>query len=172
MELISFDEASRRLSLSRRSYLGIREIPVERIVGSVDRSVDFDRDFSPRRRLSRDRLASLRSAFPDGDVPAIDVFEVGGAYFVEDGHHRVALARERGADYIDADVTRLETDYVTKPPRVIPTDDGANPATISIGLHPLLRNLSCPCAVGSRDSHWRLYGRPPGQRLAGRSVHR
>jgi hypothetical protein len=79
MELISFDEASRRLSLSRRSYLGIREIPVERIVGSVDRSVDFDRDFSPRRRLSRDRLASLRSAFPDGDVPAIEVFEVGGA---------------------------------------------------------------------------------------------
>ena len=115
MELISFDEASRRLSLSRRSYLGIREIPVERIVGSVDRSVDFDRDFSPRRRLSRDRLANLRSAFPDGDVPAIDVFEVGGAYFVEDGHHRVALARERGADYIDADVTRLETDYEVGP---------------------------------------------------------
>jgi hypothetical protein len=48
-------------------------------------------------------------------VPAIDVFEVGGAYFVEDGHHRVALARERGADSIDAEVTRLQTDYEIRP---------------------------------------------------------
>jgi hypothetical protein len=124
MELITFDEANRRLGLSRRSYLGIREIPIERIVGSVDRSADFGRDFSPRRGLSRSRLASLRSAFPDGDVPAISVFEVGGAYFVEgqppptsskDSHHRVALARERGADYIDAEVTRLQTDYEIGP---------------------------------------------------------
>jgi hypothetical protein len=44
-------------------------------------------------------------------MPAINVFEVGGGYFVEDGNHRVALARERGADYIDAEVTRLGTWY-------------------------------------------------------------
>ena len=48
-------------------------------------------------------------------MPAINVFEVGGAYFVEDGHHRVALARERGADFIDAEVTRLETSYEIGP---------------------------------------------------------
>ena len=48
-------------------------------------------------------------------MPAIDVFEVGGAYFVEDGHHRVALARERGADFIDAEVTRLQTNYEIGP---------------------------------------------------------
>ena len=44
---------------------------------------------------------SLRAAFPDGVMPAITVFEVGGAHFVEDGHHRVALARD--ADFIDAE---------------------------------------------------------------------
>ncbi len=115
MQLIPLDEVSRRLALSRRSYLGLQVIPVERIVGSVDRSDDFRRDFRPQRRLSRGRLASLWSAFPDGDLPAITVFEVGGAYFVEDGHHRVALARERGADYIDAEVTRLETSYEIGP---------------------------------------------------------
>jgi len=113
--LIPFDEASRRLRLSRRRYLGIQEIPIDRIVGSVDRSADFDRDFSPRRGLSRSRLANLRSAFGDGAMPAIDVFEVGGAYFVEDGHHRVALARERGAEYIDAVVTRFETNFEVGP---------------------------------------------------------
>jgi hypothetical protein len=113
--LLPFDEASRRLRVSGRSYLGVREIPLERIVGSVDRSADFDRDFKPQRGLSRRRLASLRSAFPDGDLPAIDVFEVGGAYFVEDGHHRVALARERRATFIDAAVTRLRTSYEIGP---------------------------------------------------------
>ena len=113
--LIPFDEASRRLRVSGQSYLGVREIPIERIVGSVDRTADFDRDFKPRRRLSRSRLAGLRSAFPDGDMPAIDVFEVGGAYFIEDGHHRVALARERRADFIDAEVTRLQTNYEIGP---------------------------------------------------------
>jgi hypothetical protein len=110
-DLIPFDEASRRLLVSGRSYLGVQEIPVECIVGSVDRSEDFDRSFRPRRRLSRARLASLREAFPDGVMPAITAFEVGGAYFVEDGHHRVALARERRAEYIDAEVTRLHTNY-------------------------------------------------------------
>jgi hypothetical protein len=63
VELIPFDEASRRLRVSGRSYLGIQEIPIDRIVGSVDRSADFGRDFKPQRRLSRSRMASLRSAF-------------------------------------------------------------------------------------------------------------
>jgi hypothetical protein len=114
-DLIPFDEASRRLRVSGRSYLGIREIPMEQIVGSVDREHDFDRSFRPRRGLSRSRLNSLRAAFPEGVMPAISVFELGGAYWVEDGHHRVALARERGAEFIDAEVTRLQTNYEVGP---------------------------------------------------------
>ncbi|MDQ1512370.1 MAG: hypothetical protein QOC59_212 [Microbacteriaceae bacterium] len=115
MSLIGLDEASRRLRVTGRSYQGMQEIRVDRIVGSVDRVEDFDRDFRPRRTLSRRRLDSLRAAFPGGDLPAIDVFEVGGAYFVEDGHHRVALARERGAEFLDAQVTRLRTNYRVGP---------------------------------------------------------
>jgi hypothetical protein len=113
--LIPFEEASRRLPVSGQSYLGIREIPVARIVGSVDRSDDFDRGGKPRRALSRSRLQSLRSAFKDGGMPAIKVFELGGGYFIEDGHHRVALAREAGAEFIDAEVTHLRTNYEIGP---------------------------------------------------------
>jgi hypothetical protein len=109
----STSEQPRRVS--GQAYLGVREIPLDRIVGSVDRSDDFDRGFRPRRRLSRSRLASLRSAFRDVGLPAIQVFEIGGAYFVEDGHHRVALAREQRADFIDAEVTRLQTNYEVGP---------------------------------------------------------
>ena len=60
-------------------------------------------------------MASLRAGFPSGDLPPIEAYEVGGAYFVADGHHRVALAMQRGADYIDAEVTRLETNYEIGP---------------------------------------------------------
>jgi hypothetical protein len=113
MELLPLDEVRRRLKIVGQSYGGVREIPVERIVGSVDRSADFDRDFKTRR--SRSRLAALRTAFPDGDMPAIEVYEVGGLFFVSDGHHRVALARERGAMFIDAEVTCLHTNYALPP---------------------------------------------------------
>ena len=115
MGLIPFDEASRILRVVGQSSLGVREIPIARIIGSVDSSRDFDRNFRPQRGISQSRLASLRSAYPDGGMPAIDVFEVGGAYFVEDGHHRVALARERRAEFIDAQVTRLQTNYEIGP---------------------------------------------------------
>jgi hypothetical protein len=115
MGLLPLDEVRRRLGVTGQAYGGLRAIPVQRIVGSVDRSHDFGPGFTTRRPLSRKRLASLRAAFPDGDLPPIDVYEVGGAYFVADGHHRVALARERGTEFLDADVTVLRTSYELPP---------------------------------------------------------
>jgi hypothetical protein len=115
MDLLPFDEARQRLRVVGQSYVGIRPIPVVRIVGSLDRNADFDRSFRPSRGLSRARLASLRSAFPDGQMPPIEVHELGGAYFVADGHHRIALAREREAEFIDAEITRLRTNYEVGP---------------------------------------------------------
>jgi len=115
MGLLPLDEVRRRLRITGQSYAGVRPVALERIVGSVDRSADFGRDFRARRSLSRPRLAALRAAFPDGDLPPIEVVEVGGLFFVSDGHHRVALAHETGADFIDAEVTRLHTNYELPP---------------------------------------------------------
>jgi hypothetical protein len=116
VDLLALEEVQRRLRITGQSYAGVRPIEVARIVGSLDRTSDFDRDFRPRRRLSAQRLASLREAFPDGGaMPPIEAYEVGGAYFVADGHHRVALARERSADYIDADLTQLATNHEIGP---------------------------------------------------------
>ena len=115
MGLLPFDEVRRRLKAAGQSYAGVRAIPLDRIVGSVDRSQDFGRDFRSRRSLSKARLASLRERFPDGGWPPIEVYEVGGLFFVSDGHHRVALAHERGGDFVDAEVTRLNTSYELPP---------------------------------------------------------
>src|SRR6266498_1846443 len=113
--LLPFAEVRRTLGLVDQSYVGVRPIPVDRILGSLDRTVDFDRDFRPRSSHLESRLRSLREAYPAGDFPPITVYEVGGAYFVVDGHHRVALSRELGQTFIDADVVRLATEYDLDP---------------------------------------------------------
>jgi hypothetical protein len=114
-DLLPLDEVQRRLRVVGQSYAGIRPIEVSRIIGSVDRSLDFDRCFTPRLPGSAQRMASLRAGFPHGDLPPIEAYEVGGAYFVADGHHRVALAMQRGADFIDAELTHLETNFEIGP---------------------------------------------------------
>jgi hypothetical protein len=105
--LLDLDDVVRRLRPSSRSYVGIRPIEVAKIVGTESRTHDFDRDFKPLRPVLRDRLRRLASAFPGAEFAPIVVQQVGDAYFVVDGHHRVALARRRGMDTIDAEVLRL-----------------------------------------------------------------
>src|SRR6476469_97663 len=63
-------------------YVGLREIPIDQIVGSVDRSVDFDRLFRTRRKDLRRRMDALKAAFGDRPLPPITVYEAGGLYFV------------------------------------------------------------------------------------------
>jgi hypothetical protein len=113
--LIPLDDVSGRLGLKSQSYVGFRPIPIERIIGTVDRDHDFDREFRPRRGQIGQRLAGVRGAFPAGDFPPISVFDIGGSYFVSDGHKRVAAARQMGIASIDAEVIRLETGYEFPP---------------------------------------------------------
>ena len=116
MDLLGLDDVRDKLRIVGQLYGGVHPIAVSRVIGSLGRPSDFDRDFRPRFRFSQERLAGLRAAFPpDAGMPAIEVHEAGGAYFVADGHHRVALARERGADYIDAEITHLITNYEIPP---------------------------------------------------------
>jgi hypothetical protein len=108
-DLLPLDEVSRRLRAFEQSYLGIMPIEVSRIVGTVDRGGEFDRDFLPRRRRVEDRWRRVEEAFPEGDFPPIQVYRLGEAYFVIDGHHRVAIARQRRMSHIDAEVTELRS---------------------------------------------------------------
>jgi hypothetical protein len=109
--LLDLDGVKQALGLVEQSALGIRAIPVDHIVGTVGRGGDFDRCFHPLRTKLGDRMSRVREAFPDGDFPSIDVFQIDEAYFVSDGHHRVALARHLGVEYIDAVVTQIHGPY-------------------------------------------------------------
>jgi hypothetical protein len=107
--LLSLDEVSRRLGALEQTYAGIRPIPVDGIVGTVSRVDDFDRDFLPKRSKIQERWQQVEESWPDGDFPPIVVYEIDGRYFVVDGHHRVAIAKQRGIEMIDAEVTQLRS---------------------------------------------------------------
>jgi hypothetical protein len=106
-DLLPLDEATQRLRPFARRHVGLRAIPVSRIVGTDSRGADFDRDFLPRRPEIGPRWRGVEAAFPDGGFPPIAVYQLGEAYFIIDGHHRVAIARQRRMEAIDAEVTEL-----------------------------------------------------------------
>ena len=110
-QLVDFEDLRERLHLYQQAYLGIRPIRVDKIVGSVSRAEDFDRDFLPRTDHIRKRWMQLERAFPDSNFPPIQVYKVRDLYFVSDGHHRVGIARQRGVDFLDAEITEVSTSY-------------------------------------------------------------
>jgi hypothetical protein len=92
-------------ALVRRSAgrAGVREIPVEAIVGTFDpgRARQFDRAFGPNERTRRRWL----SVWMADDLPPISVVQLGKTYALLDGHHRVSVAVARGASTIPAIVS-------------------------------------------------------------------
>ncbi len=110
-ELLPLDEVTKRLRPFARRYVGLRPIPVANVVGTDSRVRDFDRGFLPRRPDIGERWRRVEHAFPDGAFPPIVVYQLGDAYFVIDGHHRVAIARQRGMEMIDAEVTELSAQW-------------------------------------------------------------
>lgn len=104
-ELISFHEVRRRFKPEGESYRGMQEAPVRQIIGSFDRFRDFDRAFLPRQAHSASRWKNIDRAFhTDVRLPPVQLYKVGDVYFVKDGNHRVSVARERGVEFIDAEV--------------------------------------------------------------------
>ena len=108
-ELLPFDEVRKNLPMKGQHYIGLKQIPINQVVGSVGRYHDFDRAFLPRFQSSGGRWMSIDEAhLQDIGLPAIEVYQIGSAYFVKDGNHRVSVARERGQVFIDAAVTEIE----------------------------------------------------------------
>ena len=109
-DLLSFYEVTSLIKPKSETYLGMRTIPVDRIIGSEGRYHDFSAAFFPKRELLRNRWESIDSAMI-GDVilPPISVYSLGGYYFVRDGNHRVSVAKSKGVEFIDAEVVELDS---------------------------------------------------------------
>jgi len=85
-----------------RKLIGVQEIPVEQIVGTLGRHSDFDHQFRPLKKSLRDRWINVYLTFESDGWSPILVHKVGDNYYVEDGHHRVSVARSLGMAFIQA----------------------------------------------------------------------
>ncbi|MDQ2683099.1 MAG: transcriptional regulator [Chloroflexota bacterium] len=104
-QLLSFHEVRSRFKPEGEFYRGMQEVPIRKIVGSMDRFRDFDRAFLPRHAHSAGRWQNVDRAFhQDVRLPPVQLYQVGDVYFVKDGNHRVSVGRERGVEFIDAEV--------------------------------------------------------------------
>jgi hypothetical protein len=107
-QLLSFEDIRARLRLREESYRGLQTIALEQIVGSVGRYTDFTATFLPRNKVNRDRWTRIYAETVGGmGLPPIEVYQVGEAYFVRDGNHRVSVARSLNNHVIQAYVTEL-----------------------------------------------------------------
>jgi hypothetical protein len=108
--LLPFDEVVGALGHRGEQSLGLRQVPLDDIVGSVDRTTGFDRHFRPTSDLARHRFERLAAAVRRGEhLPPVDLYQVGEVYFVKDGHHRIAVMQALGHDVIDAWVVLVRT---------------------------------------------------------------
>ncbi|MCA9972668.1 MAG: universal stress protein, partial [Anaerolineales bacterium] len=84
------------------------DIPLDAIIGSVGRYGDFTRSFLPRSDSMKQRWAAVKTLATSGEGwPPIQVYQLGSAYFVLDGNHRVSVARQLGMRTIQAYVTEV-----------------------------------------------------------------
>ena len=106
--LPSVEEVLEAAGRQGRAYVGIQEIPVDRIVGTASaqtKATEFDPEFLPISRRLRDRWTRIYREMVEGEeLPPIDVYKVGENYYVIDGHNRVSVSRALGRPTINARV--------------------------------------------------------------------
>lgn len=121
VDLLPFEEVREKLRLRSVVDRGVVEIPIDRIVGSFGREREFNRAFLPRTESLRRRWQKIHDqALGLAGFPSIELFQVGDAFFVLDGHHRVSVARALGAPTIEAHVREWETDVTIGPDDSVP----------------------------------------------------
>jgi len=115
-KLLSLNDVREILKPRNEVYRGMQAVPISQIVGSEGRYRDFNKYFLPRREFLRNRWEQVDMAqIRDIPLPAIQLYEIGGVYFVRDGNHRVSVVRSQGGEAIDAEVTSLSTEIEIKP---------------------------------------------------------
>ena len=116
--LLSLNDVKKILKPKNEVYVGLKTVPIKKIVGSEGRYNDFDNHFLPRSNELKQRWVNVDQAhLSDIILPPIQLYELGGLYFVRDGNHRVSVAKAQGVEFIDAEVISLQSE-VQLPPDV------------------------------------------------------
>jgi DNA-binding Lrp family transcriptional regulator len=88
--------------------LGTRPVRLDRIIGSVGRYRDFDSSFQLKDHLPHEKLESVKKMMREGKpISPVELYQLKDAYYVLDGHHRVAAAKEFGFKEIEARIVQV-----------------------------------------------------------------
>ncbi len=99
----NFNELQESEQAFKYQKKGMQSVPLQQIVGSVRRYNDFDNKFRLKQHLPHDRLNSIKKAMEAGKpLPPVDLYQIKDEYYVLDGNHRVAAAKEFGFNEINA----------------------------------------------------------------------
>jgi hypothetical protein len=108
--LLPFSAVRSELIQQNPFYRGVQQIPVDSIIGSVGRYTAFTRHFLPLTDSLRERWINVDALATTTGWPPIELYQVGNAYFVKDGNHRVSVARQIEAPTIEAHVWEYPAD--------------------------------------------------------------
>ena len=125
----SFEQEVEAAGVAGRADGGMRIIPAAKIVGSVGRAQNLRSDFFYKTgKAITGRFVRIGQAMQAGTIlPPIEVYKAKlprkqageekavTEYYVVDGHHRVAMAKKLGQDYLDAHVVEYRVAAPTKP---------------------------------------------------------
>lgn len=104
--LLDLETIKSNLHLENVHYSGLKDVPVKKIIGTERSDSYFDLAFHPADERSRGRWVGVATAFlSPTSLPSVDLIQVGDAYFVRDGHHRISVVRALQQDFIEAKVT-------------------------------------------------------------------
>ena len=102
---------SRRLEYERAGRLGPAGeamVPISQIVGTVEPTRYFDRQFRPTSDHVRARFQRIAAEVRSGrGMDPVELYRCGGSYYVLDGRHRIAVARALGERSVCALVTEV-----------------------------------------------------------------
>jgi hypothetical protein len=103
--LFDLNEIKSELHLHASCYSGTQAVSICSIVGSEGKCADFDMGFHPVHEAARQRWVNVAMLYiAHSPLPAVQLIQIGDAFFVRDGHHRISVARTLGQESIDAEV--------------------------------------------------------------------
>ena len=103
--LKSFTEIQKEENAYNSVNLGIKEISLDKIVGSVEKYSYFDKNFVPKNDIVKQRWINIYVGYMmDSMLPPVILYKIKDDYYVYDGNHRVSVAKFLNFASIEAEV--------------------------------------------------------------------
>ncbi|MCA9982905.1 MAG: hypothetical protein KDE09_00525 [Anaerolineales bacterium] len=118
-KLIPFETIRAEILQRNPRSLGLQQVPLDRIIGSVGRYREFNRQFLPLDDSLKERWVAVDTLAASRGWPPVNLYKIGETYYVDDGNHRVSVGRQLGNSTIEAYVMEFSTEAVIRPDQTL-----------------------------------------------------